>query len=165
MEHKKGRYIKLNMADWLLIAAAALLLLSLLARGVGGLLAPQREPCRAEVTLVIRALDEEGAALLAAAQGPFYRQDGALLTDSATVTVQRDTTLIQQEDGSLIESESLLTYKATVTFTAAGYLASDGAFLLDGTRRLSTGETLTLTREGITYRADVTQVHPQKTDS
>lgn len=164
MEHRKGRYVKLNIVDWLLIAAAALLLLALLVRGVGGLLAPQRERCRAEVSFVIRELREEDAARLSAAQDPFYFSDGALLTAAPTIHVQRATTLVRDEDGNLRETESLLTYKATVSFTAEGYLANDGTFLLGGTRRLSTGESLTLTCCDVTYKADVTKVHPQKTD-
>ena len=58
----------------------------------------------------------------------------------------------------MTESESAVSYKLLVTFTAEGQLAKDETFLLGGTRRLSTGESLHVTQNDVTYRVDILRV-------
>ena len=156
----KSRYVKLNIVDWLLIATASILLLSLIGRGAAALMQEKEEAYMANVSFVIRDLDESTANLLSEQTAPFYLQDGRLLSDSYTVSVQPMTELLRDENGELTEVQSISSYKAIVSFVAKGQLAKDNTFLLSGMRRLSTGEALVLTQASVTYTADVLHVSP-----
>ncbi|MBQ8351667.1 MAG: hypothetical protein IJY20_06465 [Clostridia bacterium] len=161
MQQKKNRYVKMNIVDWLLIAVLGLLLLATLVRGIGAAVAQKEETYFADIEIVIRDLDEETANFLSTQRAPFFLQDGTLLATHYTISCQRMTELVRQDDGSLLETESLSAYKATISFRAEGILSKDGTFLLGSTRRLSTGETLLLTQANVSYTADVVRVGVQ----
>ena len=157
----KGRYIKLNIVDYLLIAVLALLLVAMAVRGIGLMTGNRADTCRAEVEFVIRDLDEDSMSILTGQQLPFYLQDGSLFAGQYTATIHRTTEVVRDENGNMQEAESLISYKVTFSFTAQGSTAKDGTFLLNGIRRLSIGETFYLTRESITYTADIVRVSIQ----
>lgn len=158
MQHPRGRYVKLNIVDYLLIAAAVLLLLALLFRGVGMLVSGKAEICRADVEFAVRGLDEARMEQLIAEKAPFLLADGSSLAAQFETTVHQETMLVWNEDGSMTEAENPSAYRVIVSFTAEGELANDGTFLFGGTRRLATGEALVLTQAQVTYTADVVRV-------
>lgn len=158
MQHPRGRYVKLNIVDYLLIAVLAFLLLSGLVRGVGTAFAGEAETCRAEVEFVIRDLDEATTKILAEQKEPFYLADGSLFAKDFTASIHRTTEIVKDEDGNMTETESLVSYRVTIAFVAEGELAKDGTFLFGGTRRLAMGESLTLTQANVTYTVDVVRV-------
>ena len=70
------------------------------------------------------------------------------------VKVSHTTEYVPNEDGSMQGVESPTSYDVYFSFEAEGSRAKDGTFLLFSSRRLSVGESLTLTRAGYAYTAD-----------
>ncbi len=157
----RKRYIKRNIIDYLLIAAAILLILSLLARGVGLLLAENGDEQLAEIEFVIRSLDKKTAQALVDRQKPFFLSDGTAFAETYRAAVRPMTVIVEGPDGNLQEEQSLTQFQATFACTVTGRVAKDGTFLFAGVRRLAMGETLELTRGDATYRAEVVRVAVQ----
>jgi hypothetical protein len=160
MHQKKGRYVKLNIADWLLIVIAAGLLLALILRGIGMIFTEKTQPYRAEVEFLICDLDENTAGFLAAQDAPFYLSDGRVFAEHYTAEVMHMPLLVPDENGELQETESLFSYALHVSFTAEGTLSHDGTFLLGGTRRLAMGEALQLLQGDVTCTAEIQGLYP-----
>ena len=160
MQPKKGGYVKLNVADWLLIAVSVLLLLALLFRGASILFAEKTEPYRANIEFLVYDLDENTAGFLAAQDAPFCLPDGSVFAKDYTAEAVNMPVLVPDENGNLQQTDSLFSYGLHVFFTAEGTLSSDGTFLLGGTRRLAMGETLQLSQGSVTCTVEIQAISP-----
>ncbi len=150
-----GRFVRRNVWDYLVIGFFLLLALSLLGRALFSYFGNRDTACRAEITFVIRAVDNETRARLCAERDPFLLPDGSAFTGTWKETVEHTTRVVQEEDGTLTEVRTDAYYDVRFTFTADGARARDGAFLLASRRRIATGESLSLTRNQAHYTAEV----------
>lgn len=141
----RGRYVKRNVVDYLVILCVVLLFLSLAGRILlRAADQPWNENCRAEVQFVVRDADEETKDALLAS-GSVFR-----FGDATDVLAQ----LVSCEPNPL-DSD---TYDLTYTFSGRGHYAADRAFLLDGRTRVTGGDRLTVTQDALSLPIDVIRV-------
>lgn len=154
----RGRYVKLNAVDYILIVALVLLLLTLPLRGILYLrTAAEDRSCTASVEFVIRRVDGTVAAALQLASSPFSL-DGTPLPQTTLGKVANTVEYLPDEEGNMQAVTSPTEYDVHFFFLAKGSRAQDGTFLLFGSRRLSVGDRLTLSRDAYSYTADVISV-------
>ncbi len=152
---KRRRYIKRNAIDYILIAVAVLLLLSLVLRGVGVYLDEHEDRrCTATVSFTVRAVDWETALVLQMNAKPAFRfLDTGMSLDNVSYTgIQKTVDIVEGENGEF--EEVSLSGRYDISFTAhnvAGIRAKDGGFLLGGSRRLATGDTAELVADDAKY--------------
>ena len=159
MQKPKGRYVKLNPVDYLLIGLFCLLALSLLVRGV--FLFQDRHAdrsCTANVEFVIREVDSTTCELLQSGTLPFRLPNGTLLENAHIDHIAPTTKYLPDENGELQPVVSTTDFNVYVSFHAEGTRAEDNAFLLNGVHRLATGDTATLVRGGREFKVDFTKV-------
>ena len=159
MHKPRGRYVKLNPVDYLLIALAVLLALTLLFRGISYYHTEKDDrACQANVGFVIRAVDEGMANSLQAGSAAFYLPDGTALPKTQIIKISQTEEYVPDDDGNMQPVVSARTYDVHISFTAEGSRAKDNTFLLNGIRRLSAGDSITLSRGGHSYTADFVAV-------
>ncbi len=159
MQKPRGRYIKLNPVDYLLIALAILLAFTLLARGISfGQDQKDDRACRANVGFVIRAVDEARANALQTGEIPFRLPDGIALPATRIIKISQTEEYVPDGDGNMQPVASARSYDVHISFVAEGRRANDNTFLLNGIRRLSAGDNITLSRGGHSYVADFVTV-------
>ena len=151
----RGRYVKLNSADYILIVALVLLILTLPIRGILYFQnAGESRACEASVEFVIRRVNEDTTQTLQAGEHLFSLSDGTVLPKARLAKISHTTEYVPDEDGNMQGMESPTSYDVYFSFDAEGARAKDNTFLLYGSRRLSVGESLTLTRGSYSYTAD-----------
>ena len=161
MQTPRGRYVKLNPVDYLLIGLLCLLALSLLIRGV--LLFEDRRngrACEANVEFMIREVDQTTCSLIQTGSVPFRLSDGTLIED-AQIKILTFIKYVPDESGEMrpVISDK---YNVRVSFRVQGAQASDNAFLLNGVHRLATGEKTAVTWGDREFKVDFTKVEPIK---
>lgn len=159
MQKPRGRYVKLNPVDYLLIALAVLLALTLLVRGTSYYLNKNDDrSCQANVGFVIRAVDEVIANSLQESDAAFTLPDGTALPKTQVTRISQTEEYVPDDDGNMQPVVSARTYDVHISFTAEGSRAKDNTFLLNGIRRLAAGDSIPLTRDGHSYTADFVAV-------
>lgn len=161
MQKPKGRYVKLNPVDYLLIGLFCLLALSLLIRGVS-LFQDRRadRACTANVEFMIREVDPSTCNLLQTGSVPFRLPNGTLVED-AQINIIIPLEYVPDENGELRPVVSTKR-NVQVSFRAQGTQAEDNAFLLDGVHRLATGDSATVMWGDREFKVDFTKVEPKK---
>lgn len=155
----RGRYVKLNAVDYVLIVALVLLLLTLPIRGILYFRnAAADNTCEANVAFVVRRVDAGTLTTLQTGEEPFCLTDGRTLPATSLVRIGHTVEYVPDENGNLQAVESPSTYDVYFSFRGEGGRAKDGTFLLFGNRRLSVGESLALTRGAYSYTADLITV-------
>ena len=160
---KTSRFIRKNAVDRIFVILPILLLVALLARGVTAYFFPARgEDCTAEVSFVIRAVDEELLAELQKNPNPSYTfsVDGKALFTNAFISETVPTVdVVGDGAGGLVEVPTEGRYDVTFTILyAGGVRAKDGAFMIGGVRRLAVGDTVNLTDGTAVYPVDFIKV-------
>ena len=155
----RGRYVKLNAVDYILIVSLVLLILTLPIRGIlyFSNMAEDRT-CEANVEFVIRRVDESTRDRLQNGSEPFCTHSETPLPTVTLYKVTKTTEYVTDENGEIEGLPSADFYDVHFTFLAEGTRAADGTFLLFGNKRLSVGDSLALTRDSHSYRADVISV-------
>jgi hypothetical protein len=163
MQKPRGRYVKLNPVDYLLIVLFCLLALSLLFRGVF-LFRDKRadRSCVASVEFVMREVDAATCDLLQAGALPFRLPNGTLLEGAQIDRVVATVKYLPDENGELQPVVSETAFDVYVSFAAEGSRTEDNAFLLNGIHRLATGDTATLVRGNREFKVDFTKVEFKK---
>lgn len=144
---KRGRYIRRNAADYILITLAILLLLSIGARFIAGKLNERTDrTCSASVSFVLRGLEsDEAARLVSAAPIAFsFSDNGSPLALSYYVKQAPTPVTVENADGSLSTVPSESKVDVYFAFVGEGAVAKDGGFLLRGVRRLAAGDRFSL---------------------
>lgn len=155
----RGRYVKLNAVDYILIVSLVLLLLTLPLRGILYFRNTTVDrTCEARVEFVIRRVDEKTAASLQTGDGSFSLADGTALPTATVSKISHTVEYVPDEDGTMQGLPSPTVYDVQFSFRASGTRAADGTFLLFGSRRLSVGDSLSLSRDGHSYTADFVSV-------
>ncbi|MBQ8173845.1 MAG: DUF4330 family protein [Clostridia bacterium] len=155
----RGRYVKLNAVDYILIVSLVLLLLTLPIRGILYFRnTTESHACEASVEFVIRRVDEATVGTLQMGDASFCMPDGATLPQTKVSKIAHTVEYVPNEDGDMEGLESSTVYDVHFTFRAEGARAKDGTFLLFGSRRLSVGESLLLSRASHSYTADFVSV-------
>ena len=155
----RGRYVKLNAVDYILIISLVLLILTLPIRGILYFSnAAADSTCEASVEFVIRRVDESSRDRLQQDNEPFCMGDGTPLPKATLHKVTKTTEYVSDGSGEIEGLPSADSYDVHFTLVAEGARAADGTFLLFGSRRLSVGDSLTLTRGAYSYQADFVSV-------
>lgn len=155
----RGRYVKLNAVDYILIISLVLLLLTLPLRGILYFRNTTADrSCEARVEFVIRRVDEATKDRLQADSSVFSLSDGTALPAASVSKISHTVEYVQDEDGNKEGLPSPTSYDVQFSFRATGTRAKDGTFLLFGSRRLSVGDSLSLSRDGHSYAADFVSV-------
>ncbi len=152
---KRRRYIKRNAIDYILLAVAILLALSLLFRGIGLYLNEHEDRrCTANIAFTVRGVDYDTMRLLQASDtGSFRFTDSSLaLRNVLYAGTRKSIDIVEGENGEFEEVE--LSDRYDVSFTVwniEGLRARDGGFLLGGVRRLATGDKAELITDDAKY--------------
>ncbi len=158
MYQPQGRYVKRNVIDYILIAMAVLLLLTIPVRGLFYLQHERTDrTCRARAEFVVRSVDYDTVDALRSKE-VFYTPEGVAIRDTRIVSVQVAQEYVPDEDGVMHPLPSPQKYNVRIAFTADGAQAQDGTFLLSGLYRLGVGEHMYLTHNGGGYEVDFVAV-------
>jgi hypothetical protein len=139
-----------------------LLLVALFARGITGhFFSVDADKCTAEISFVIRAVDEETRTRLETSDYSynFSIAGEELLRDARITDISPTKEVVSDGEGNLIELPSEGRYDVTFTILYAyGARAKDGAFMIGGVRRLAVGDSLNLTDGRAEYPVDFIKV-------
>ena len=150
----RGRYVRLNAVDYILIVTLVLLILTLPLRGILFLRdSATDKTCRANVEFVIRGVDAEARTRFETASEPFYLSDGTALSGVTVSRVRHAVEHVTDESGNMQELESPTRYDVYFSTVTEGARAEDGTFLLFGVRRLSIADSMPLSHAGHAYTA------------
>lgn len=157
---ERGRYIRRNFVDYIVILLAVLLLLSVGVRLITGKLnARQSTAAYATASFVLREVENEQALHVATLSAPFYFCDnGTALGQARFVEMRPATVRVQQDDGSYSSFDSETHSDLYFTLTLEGTLAKDGTFLLGGVRRLASNDHFTLSLGDGRYESEFLSV-------
>ncbi len=158
---KRGRYIRRNAADYILITLALLLLLSIGARFIAGKINERTDrTCTAAVSFVLRGLDSEAAErLVATAPLTFsFSDNGTPLAEAYYLKQAPTSVTVENADGTLSTLPSESKVDVYFNFVGEGASAKDGGFLLRGVRRLAAGDRFLLSCGDGRYEAEFLQV-------
>ena len=161
MQKPKGRYVKLNPVDYLLIGLFCLLALSLLVRGVFLFQDRRAEHnCTATVEFEIHGVDAATCARLQTNSDPFYLENGMKI-ENAQIKFRVCLESICDENG---EWKSVVSdkYDVQVSFLAQGTQNGDNAFLLNGKQHLAVGDHATVSWGNREFKVEFTKVEPEK---
>lgn len=159
---KTSRFIRRNAVDRILVILPVLLLVALLARGITGYFFPvDADKCTAEISFVIRAVEEEKKNMLEAST-PAYNFSVAgkeLFRDARITEIVPTKEVVSDGEGNLVELPTEGHYDVTFTILyAEGARAKDGTFMIGGVRRLSVGDSMNLTDGREEYPVDFIKV-------
>lgn len=157
---KLGRYVKRNAADYILIALAVLLLLSIGARFVmSEIIKRSDRACTAKITFVVQGIEKENAAYLATLSSPFTFTDSGEPLGNVQLIEQKPTEVkVEQNDGSFLNLSSDTHVDLYFSFVAEGASAKDGTFLFRRARRLAPLDHLLLSCGDGRYEAEFLRV-------
>ena len=158
---KRGRYVRRNAADYILITLAVLLLLSIGARFIAGKINERIDrSCTASITFVLRELDANTATRLTAASPCefAFSDNGTILAAAYYLKQSPSTVTVENEDGTLSTIPSESKVDVYFTFIGDGAIAKDGSFLLAGVRRLAAGDRHLLSYADGRYEAEFLRV-------
>ncbi len=157
---ERGRYIRRNVIDYIVILLAVLLLLSIGARFVAGKLNERgKTAAHATATFVLRGVENENAIYVSTLSSPFlFADNGTTLGQARFVEMRPTTVKVEEGDGSFTTLPSDTHCDLYFTLSVEGTLAKDGTFLLGGARRLSSNDHFTLSLGDGRYESEFLSV-------
>lgn len=158
--HKRGRYVRRGVVDYILLSLLFLLLLSIGVRYITGeIKARQDLSARASVSFVLRGIEKESAPLVSTLSSPFlFADNGTELGVARFSEAKPSMMVLEKNDGTLESVPSDTHVDLYFTFTVKGLSAKDGTFLLSGVRRLAAGDRFTLIRGDGRYESEFLRV-------
>lgn len=158
---KRGRYVRRNAADYILLSVVILLLISIGARFIAKQINKNSDQnCTAAISFVLREVDVEAAERLVTEPSYTFSfsDNGTPLALAYYEKKVPSPVTVENEDGTLSTVPSESKVDVYFSFVGEGAKAKDGGFLLRGVRRLASGDRFLLSLGDGRFEAEFLRV-------